>query len=510
MSVPVPYHADGQATLYRGHALDVLRALPDRSVHCCVTSPPYWGLRRYGLPPAVFGGKLGCGHLWEPQRSYKDSPARDGGEGVGFHDPETTREQRWTVSEFCATCGAWRGELGLEPSPDLYVAHLVEVFREVRRVLRDDGTCWLVLGDSYSGSWGNYVAPGSTSAKALDKRRKDRYGTFRPPMAARDGRFGLKPKDLVGVPWMVAFALRDDGWWLRSEVIWHKPNGMPGSQKDRPTIAHEHLFLLAKSRRYFYDEFAVREPLTSGPSDLRKMVEGRERLGGKSLTNGDLRNAASMRSNIGRKRGVGDPGGRTRRSVWTVATVPFKGAHFATFPPALVRPCILAGTSDYGCCAACGAPYERVTEGGLTAHDGETATAYENGMAANRLALLRQAARERGGEYVNERRTVGWRPTCSCAAPAVPCIVLDPFLGSGTVAKVARELGRRVVGIELGERYVEMAVRRLRQTVLDWARAQDGRGAVENFGMAGIRDTAAEPSPEASAWDELDRMGGTS
>ena len=269
-----------------GDCIAGLRTLPDASVHCCVTSPPYWGLRDYG------------------------------------HD----------------------GQIGLEATPEAYVARMVEVFREVRRVLREDGTCWLNLGDSYCGGGGyapdapcnkrraegeSWGAMNAFSTREGDARKKSRPG-YTPP--------GLKAKDLVGIPWRVAFALQADGWWLRQDIIWHKPNPMPESVRDRCTKAHEYVFLLTKSERYYYDAEAVSEPAVSvrGPGN-KKPLKGVEEDGEKHRTRAGLHVLAE------RCREDGPPLSRNRRSVWTVTTKPYSGAHFATMPPDLVEPCILAG-----------------------------------------------------------------------------------------------------------------------------------------------------------------------
>jgi DNA modification methylase len=252
-----------------GDALAVLRNLPSTVAHTCVTSPPYFRLRDYGV----------------------------------------------------------RGQIGLEETPDAFVYKLVEVFREVRRVLRDDGTLWLNLGDSYAAAQtgGNKSKPGDKSF-----RNKGTLGLKR-----RHIDHGLKPKDLIGIPWRVAFALQADGWYLRQDIIWHKPNPMPESVTDRCTKAHEYIFLLTKSPVYYYDHLSVKEAYTSPL----------HRYGGprKKLTD-NLKGAANPYAAAHRDRDMRpDPNGRNRRSVWTVPTRSYKGAHFATFPPALIEPCILAG-----------------------------------------------------------------------------------------------------------------------------------------------------------------------
>lgn len=330
-----------------GDNVTVLRGLPEACVDTCVTSPPYYGLRDYGVA----------------------------------------------------------GQIGLESTPEQYVARLVEVFREVRRVLKDDGTLWLNLGDSYAASSGTL---GRNDSQRLRDGVGNGHGGGRAEnMTGRQGTHkrmmeGLKSKDLIGIPWLVAFALRADGWYLRSDIIWNKPNPMPESVTDRPTKSHEYIFLLSKNERYYYDAAAIAEPKAySTVSDARGNGNGhrRERDYPGAQTNGG--------TNLG-----GPEGSRNKRSVWTideeefvqflkwkaeqpknkmdvwdVSTKPYKEAHFATFPPDLIKPCILAGSRPGG-------------------------------------------------------------------------VVLDPFFGSGTTGFVAREFGRHFIGIELNPEYVRLAERR--------------------------------------------------
>lgn len=309
----------------QGDAREVLRSLPDGVAQTCVTSPPYWGLRDYGVPERLWGDRIDCRHEWgEAQRGRRSDllPAErtrsKGRLGTDLHQGRAGLEG----GRFCRRCGAWLGSLGLEPDPDLYVAHLTSVLAEVGRVLRPDGTLWLVLGDSFAAA--------------------------RVPPSRPDRAVALKPKDLVGIPWRVAFALQADGWWLRSDIVWAKPNPMPESVRDRPTRAHEYVFLLAKRRRYFYDPDAIREPDCGRPAGAGYVRPER-------LTYRDDRGPRGQERQW-------QPGfGRNRRSVWEVATQPFPGAHFATFPQNLVEPCVLAGTSPTAC-GACGAPWRRIVE----------------------------------------------------------------------------------------------------------------------------------------------------
>jgi DNA modification methylase len=372
-------------TLYVGDVLDALAQMSDESVQTCVTSPPYWGLRNYGV----------------------------------------------------------EGQLGLEATPDEYVAHMVEVFRAVRRVLRNDGTVWLNLGDSFNaaGRKGHGTRVGykqqtnRASANGLDNVR---------PSAP-----SLKPKDLVGIPWRIAFALQDDGWYLRSDIIWHKSNPMPESVRDRPTKSHEYLFLLAKSQRYFYDADAISEPALW------------ERWGDQTVPKHEGTDTAAGWIKPKKKTELGRAT-KNARSVWPIPTQSYKGAHFATFPEELARRCILAGTSEMGCCPDCGAPQKRETERERTFESG-------SGRSGNDPIGKNGSDLQGGGETRDVRRcpvttitTTGWVSTCACESrfSAIPCTVLDPFLGSGTTAQVARSHGRHSIGIELNPEYVDLIAKR--------------------------------------------------
>lgn len=271
----------GDYEIIVGDARKKLRELPAGSARTCITSPPYWGLRDYGM----------------------------------------------------------EGQIGLEATPDAFVQELVEIFREVRRVLADDGTLWLNLGDSYA------AAPGGGTGKnsAVVDRTASRIGV-REACIDKSKVRGFKPKDLIGIPWRVAFALQADGWYLRSDIIWHKPNPMPESVLDRPTKAHEYLFLLSKSEKYFYDCDAIREPLrpkTFTTYGSTRRSKGTDALGQVAADNWS-RDVPVRRAKVDAS---GNPVGVNKRTVWTVATRPFEGAHFATYPPELIEPCVLAGST---------------------------------------------------------------------------------------------------------------------------------------------------------------------
>jgi hypothetical protein len=286
------------------------------------------------------------------------------------------------------------------------------------------------------------------SVREGEARKKARPG-YTPP--------GLKAKDLVGIPWRVAFALQADGWWLRQDIIWHKPNPMPESVRDRCTKAHEYVFLLTKSERYFYDAEAVSEAaLTAGES--RVTVDH----GGGGYQAAGMNRKPSGNQVPGTVVFRGDT--RNRRSVWTVATKPYKGAHFATMPPGLVAPCIKAGTSEEGCCPSCLSPLERVVEKSrLATRPGLDTKVGKHHEAAPPAGWNHLHVGNRDPQrHVTQTTTTGWRAGCQCyAGKSVPCVVLDPFAGSGTTLAVAAELGRSGIGCELNPEYVKLACERI-------------------------------------------------
>lgn len=389
--------------IHNGDALSVLRTLPDGSVNCCITSPPYWGLRDYGTGQWD-GGDAECSHRVGGQ--VQDNKAK--GAIVAGVRPGVD-------ASVCLDCGARRvdQQIGLEKSPEEYTAKLVEIFAQVRRVLRDDGTLWLNLGDSYNN------APGQ---RKQGVERNDLAGWKQQTNAGcltigSRHVANLKPKDLVGIPWRVAFALQADGWYLRSDIIWAKPAPMPESVTDRPTRSHEYIFLLSKQERYYYDFEAIKEPAVANhgsgngykresrlsyaddngargsdePWKPRSKRDSFKREGSKREQAIPGQSMGTHRPN--RPEDDWDTTTRNKRDVWLINSEPFPEAHFATFPPKLILPCVLAGCPEGG-------------------------------------------------------------------------TVLDPFSGAGTALLVAKENGRKFIGIELNPEYVAMAEKRMSQEVL--------------------------------------------
>lgn len=321
--------------IYLGDCLEVLKTFPDNSIDCCVTSPPYYGLRDYGTAQWI-GGDPDCDHAWLPQ---SDANGRKQGTRS---DPHTLRYNK----VICRKCGAVRkdSQIGLETSPKEFIEHLVAVFEEIRRVMKREGTLWVNIGDTYNGYKGSDTHANWETEWAGSRNQP-----------ARETNFGLedktiKEKDLIGIPWMLAFALREAGWYLRQDIIWSKTRAMPESVVDRCTKSHEYLFLLAKSKRYYFDAEAIKEPAVGfEPGDTRKNKGNTATFrGGNAYTrNRSFYNSASQErdshGNVPNETGL-----RNKRSVWTIATSKSKIAHFATFPEKLVIPCILAGCPEGG------------------------------------------------------------------------------------------------------------------------------------------------------------------
>lgn len=410
------YYADSHVQLIHADVMDGLATLGDNSIHCVVTSPPYFALRDYGTGPA---------------------------------------------------------QIGLEESPQAHVQKMIEVFREVRRVLHPSGTLWMNYGDSYANALPR-AAFGDQASRGAGATTGDRT------IQRNWSSWNLKPKDLTGMGWRVAFALQEDGWWFRSPIIWSKPNPMPESVADRPTIAHEYMFLMAKSQHYFYDAFAIREPAEK-TGTLRHLAGG----------SGDGPAREGLKREAWLERHANDPealAGRNKRSVWEIPIEAYPDAHFATFPSALVTPCVLAGTSEKGACVRCLSPFQRMTA------PTEDYAKHLGKAWHDHVDDLQRGQRNNASALTASYQTTGWEPTCTCFDPngdlwggsdepeyIVPCTVLDPFIGSGTTAMVAKNLNRKAIGIDLSEEYLGFARDRIRA----------GTAAVD-LGVPGMRVRVAK------------------
>jgi DNA modification methylase len=313
-----------EITVLQGDCREILKTLEPESVHTVVTSPPYYGLRDYGTGAWAGGNDPACDHKVREENKIASSTL--------LGSKATTGHQKEGFSGFCRRCGAARfdKQIGLENTPAEYVATMVEVFREVWRVLRKDGTVWLNLGDTYSSA-----GFGGNPAESPFRKQATNAGSL---LQSRRKVQDIKPKNLLGIPWRVAFALQADGYYLRSEIIWHKPNAMPESVSDRPTKAHETIFLLSKNERYYYDIDAIRQPGVCSSQEERLKRSGKY----KAYLHWEDKKGFRGAGGLGQDAKF-NPAGSNKRSVWVVANQPYAGPHFATFPEKLIEPCILAG-----------------------------------------------------------------------------------------------------------------------------------------------------------------------
>lgn len=450
-------------TIHQGHVLDVLRGMESESVHCVVTSPPYWGLRDYGVEPTVWDETaFHYEHEWDVRRVRTQSGGTGKASAKQVTNGGTQESQRDSESAFCF-CGAWRGCFGLEPTPDLYVQHTVQIMREIRRVIRSDGTVWVNIGDSYFGDSPTRKTTSEVFSSEWNPADSAGNGGTRRSAASLNG---FKPKSLCMIPARVALALQADGWYLRSKIVWAKPAPMPESVTDRPTRSHEEIFLLAKSARYFYDKNAVRQPLKQSSVDrLSQDVEsqnGSTRANGGTKSNGNIKAACfggRLKSQINDQTRLASGNewqqdveqGANLRDVWQINTEGFKDAHFAVFPTEIPRRAILAGTSEKGVCPDCGAPWARINErtGVVTKRE----PAHVPGNTPTKV--------DSTGWQPATVATDRWQPTCAHERDPIPATVLDPFCGAGTTGLVALRHGRKFIGIELNPSYVTMATERI-------------------------------------------------
>lgn len=424
--------------ILNGDVRAMLDTLEPESVHMVVTSPPYYLLRSYGTEPQIWNADSNCTHNWQAFTQC--------GRSGGLSEKQESNCGSWTADQevaICNQCGAIQCELGSEPTIEQYVANVVEVFRHVRRVLHPSGTVWLNLGDTYTRNR-SYHVPDSKYRDVGNNRRMSTFGS-------------LPPKNLCMIPARVALALQADGWWLRSEIVLCKINPMPESVTTRPTNATERLYLLAKCPEYYYDSFAVREKNSDGTLERYRDGEARPHS-----SENDVR-PQSDRSQPWAD--IVTHTGRNLRNWWSLISEPNRMLHFAGFPRSIPRKAILAGTSAYGACAWCQAPWRRMVdvtpEYQSILDEGHAHPSWKGERRAQAINIG-VAFGDKPKSTVRSEVTVGWAPSCSCGTTeVVPCVVLDPFAGTGTTLQVAEELGRDSIGIELKAEYVEMIHQRM-------------------------------------------------
>lgn len=405
--------------IHIGDAIKKLKLLPSNSVDCVITSPPYYGLRNYGV----------------------------------------------------------KGQLGLEKTPELYIKKMVMLFEEIRRVLKPSGTVWLNIGDSY---WGGKGKSGQEKKSSLQERIHTGESfnkvcqNIEQDIRPTDRKHPhIKPKDLIGIPWMLAFALRKKGWYLRQDVIWNKKNCMPESVKDRCTKSHEYIFLLSKSPKYYFDYVAIQQPMAEYEVE-RRMKEKNKGLNStydlKRDDNTGLANQSQTGAvrNVARRHELAERGMANKRSVWTIASSPYTGAHYATFSEDLIVDCIRAGTSEKGYCSHCGKPYIRLVKTELvpTIKASHNSKVDERDLSADSNDAGSNWAKDgHKPGWVNKTTTIGWEASCKCNATIIPGVILDPFMGHATTAITSRKLDRDYVGIEINPKDVKESHKRIHKTL---------------------------------------------
>lgn len=526
--------------VHLGDCRDTMRAMIAAGVrvNMVCTSPPYWGLRDYGIPPTVWGGMADCAHEWgdsvvacaasyEPNSKVRWNHRENGRGEEQAHMLDRAGWERKDVKQgqFCR-CGAWLGNLGLEPDFRMFITNMVEVFGLVRELLTDDGVCFVNLGDSYAGSWGAQIRGnknGEESSSLEGSSMLSARQITAHPHGALTGSSkktpGLKPKDLCMIPARVAIALQDDGWYLRSAMPWLKRNGMPDSVTDRPAQSIEYVYMLTKRERYYWDGEAVKVRSANGShqggtikapdgwathdgghgsfhKDGRE--KGKTRNKADSFKRDDSKRAAvipgqtvgthrpdreeSQYDVSARNFRVTDPFFSSWQGMWTddagdplamiVNTRGYKGAHFATYPAPLVRPLILAATSAHGHCVKCGAGWKRIVEKGepdvehQRACGGDVDGEYHGEAIKEYAGTGAQdpsAVKARVLAGMREKTTTGWQASCKCDAAIAPAVVFDPFIGSGTTGEVAQQLGRQWIGCDISTEYGKLQDERTAQ-----------------------------------------------
>lgn len=512
--------------LIQGHILDALATLPSDSVDCIVSSPPYWGLRNYGKETeAIWDAKEACKHEWNEQHTGLQHENRNNLKGTQEEVHLATgtafiKKYDRQLAGMCSLCGAWKGQLGMEPDYRLFIKHMLSVTSELKRVLKPSGTLWWNIGDTYNGN-----KEGKTDKKVSDYVKEDQNGL------AKFASTHMQDKCLMLIPERLTIGMVDQGWTLRNKIVWHKPNHMPSSVKDRLTNSWEYVYLFVKSRKYYFNLDAIRvQPTLSSitemqpsgkfeqdgshlevdykyPADVIRRI-GQDRLDGVNpfvkgtdaarhgnsfnqrvpdalkgrldAKYGDMYKATQaeiesydeknyktkMEAALARQGSYEDPlhtmlydlKGKNPGDIWRITTQPFKDAHFATFPEALVKECLLTAPREI--CSKCGKGKVPVTETEYVDAGGKGNEKLQ-GADAFTYAHYNSPEKYRLGLAQAFRNITGYRPQCQCNAPFTEPTIMDPFCGSATTLKVAKEMHMSGIGIEISPKYIKIAKRRL-------------------------------------------------
>jgi site-specific DNA-methyltransferase (adenine-specific) len=436
--------------IYQGSCLNWLKNIDNESIDCVVTSPPYWALRDYQTEPEIWDGDKNCEHEWGSKiitLTHKSGEKNPGKESW-YKDKGASNDKG---NQFCSKCNAWKGSLGLEPTFDLYVKHLCDIFDEVKRVLKKEGTCWVVIGDSYFGGGGKAVEQSSKRQSAINTGAYPDYS----PNSKLRSQMG---KSLCLIPFRFAIEMTNRGWILRNTIIWHKPNCMPASVKDRFTVDFEYVYFFVKSKKYWFEQ------------QFEKYMEPLNRWGGPKIRNSSHKYIEVGEPQLGKFGATsmfrkGRPvrpveQGRNKRCVWTISTQPFPEAHFAVYPEKLIIPMIEAGCPKY-VCKKCGKAKVKIIDNTerVNTRPGNNVCNKKSGKDIDPNKELHKSDLSKYRQQIKYKE-LGYSD-CGCNADFESGIVLDPFMGSGTTGLVAKKLGRNFIGIELNPNYVEIANKRI-------------------------------------------------
>ncbi len=430
-----PFYSEPLINLYQGHVLNVLSEIPSESVDMVMTSPPYWGLRTYKTEPIVWGDQE-CEHEWGDEIISKanDSNRNTMEWTTGGNPAAKTLGQKVTQGNFCLRCHAWKGELGLEPTIELYIEHIILIFNEIKRVLKRTGTCWVNIADSYAGNTSTAALPSNEKKRWIDNKSGN-YAYKR----QRGFLGGAPAKSLCAIPERFMLAMMGEGWICRNDIVWVKPNPMPESVKDRFTTSWEHLYFFTKSRKYWFEQQF--EPVQY-PNDLRTAING--------MGIGELSKDARFGSH--------PELGRNKRDVWEINTQPYKEAHFATYPEKLCETPILAGCPSQ-ICTKCGNGREKMIQVDYI---------IQESRPKKDEPKMHNGSKGAGFRYAHATKNIRDKgySDCGCGSLFQPGVVLDPFAGSGTTLSVAKRLNRKSIGIELNPDYCKLAQERISRVPL--------------------------------------------
>ena len=449
--------------IHLGHCLELLRQLPNDCIDAVITSPPYYAQRFYGGNLTIWSDAPVCDHQWTSSKKIFCHYSGETNPGKEQYFKQDIDKNELDKNEIfiCKKCNGYKGELGLEPTPELYIANLALVFKEVYRILKPTGSVFCVIDDSYIGSAQGYgVRKSNENGFQKAPCEVGYYASSAGKPATLNKHLVLKRKSLCLVPQKFVVRMTELGFVIRNEIVWLKNNSLPESAKDRFTHCYEYVYFMTKKSSYYFDQQF--EPLSES-TFIRAQYDSCSAKTDKGVYGGmDIKNQKILYDKILK----GEILERNQRDIFQVNTHPFHGEHYAVFPEKLIAMLVKAGTSEHGCCEKCGRPYKRKLERKDKRHwierqdykqDGKYSFEYAKTKQPNEAGRNDASASFKPPEY----NFLGWHPTCKCNAGVVPAVILDPFMGAGTTAVVARKLNRNFIGFEVNKSYIKMSERRL-------------------------------------------------